>query len=120
MKILAITLTALLGFYPFSTSHAQNSDPIKPNVIIIFTDDQGYGDLASYGNAELNTPHTDRMAEEGRVQLLYDQLVADGQRLDVDLDEYPPLSPDEEPPVKRSRLPGEPVIEGGCMVTMEE
>ena len=51
---------------------------------------------------------------------LHAQLVADGQRLDVDLDEYPPLSPDEEPPVKRSRLPGEPVIEGGCMVTMEE
>ena len=36
-----------------------------PNIIIIFTDDQGYGDLASYGNTEMNTPHTDRMAEEG-------------------------------------------------------
>lgn len=51
---------------------------------------------------------------------LHDQLVADGQRLDVDLDQYPPLPPDDEPPVRRSRLPAEPVIEGGCMVTLED
>lgn len=36
-----------------------------PNIIIILTDDQGYGDLASYGHPDLNTPHTDRMAAEG-------------------------------------------------------
>lgn len=37
-----------------------------PNVIIIFTDDQGYGDLGSYGHPTLRTPRLDRMAAEGQ------------------------------------------------------
>jgi len=37
----------------------------KPNVIIIFTDDQGYGDVSSYGSETINTPHIDAMAKEG-------------------------------------------------------
>lgn len=36
-----------------------------PNVVIIFTDDQGYGDLGIYGHPTLRTPHTDQMAHEG-------------------------------------------------------
>ena len=39
-------------------------DP-PPNVVIIFTDDQGYGDLGSYGHPTIRTPHLDRMAAEG-------------------------------------------------------
>ncbi len=37
----------------------------KPNVVIIFTDDQGYGDVGCYGAQGYDTPHLDRMAEEG-------------------------------------------------------
>lgn len=37
----------------------------KPNVIVIFTDDQGYGDLTSYGAEGFATPEIDRMAQEG-------------------------------------------------------
>ena len=37
-----------------------------PNVIIIFTDDQGYQDLGSFGSPKIKTPHLDRMAKEGR------------------------------------------------------
>ncbi|MDZ7720782.1 MAG: sulfatase [Balneolaceae bacterium] len=66
MKILAITLIALLGFYPLSTSLAQNTDQSKPNIIVIFTDDQGYGDLSSYGAPNIRTPHIDKMAAEGQ------------------------------------------------------
>lgn len=36
-----------------------------PNLIIIFTDDQGYGDLGCYGAQGFETPHIDQMAEEG-------------------------------------------------------
>jgi arylsulfatase A-like enzyme len=36
-----------------------------PNVVIIFTDDQGYADVGCYGAEGFTTPHLDRMAEEG-------------------------------------------------------
>ncbi len=39
--------------------------PPKPNVIVIFTDDQGWGDLGCYGSPNLETPHIDRLAAEG-------------------------------------------------------
>ncbi len=37
----------------------------KPNLIIIFTDDQGYGDLSCFGGQHVYTPNIDKMAEEG-------------------------------------------------------
>jgi arylsulfatase A-like enzyme len=43
------------------TSHAQS----KPNVIIVLTDDQGYGDLSVTGNPVVKTPNMDRLAHEG-------------------------------------------------------
>jgi len=36
----------------------------KPNVILIMTDDQGYGDLACHGNPVVKTPHLDRLYAE--------------------------------------------------------
>ncbi len=36
-----------------------------PNVVLIFTDDQGYGDVGVYGATGFTTPHLDRLAAEG-------------------------------------------------------
>lgn len=38
----------------------------RPNLVIIFADDQGYGDLSCYGSTEIKTPNIDRIAKEGR------------------------------------------------------
>lgn len=36
----------------------------RPNVILIMTDDQGWGDFGFHGNAKIHTPHLDRLARE--------------------------------------------------------
>jgi arylsulfatase A-like enzyme len=38
----------------------------KPNVVLIFADDLGYGDLGCYGATKLETPNIDRLAKQGR------------------------------------------------------
>jgi len=37
----------------------------KPNIIYIYADDLGYGELGSYGQTKIKTPHLDQMAKEG-------------------------------------------------------
>ena len=37
----------------------------KPNFVVIFTDDQGYGDLSCFGGEHVSTPRIDQMAKEG-------------------------------------------------------
>lgn len=38
----------------------------KPNIVVIFCDDLGYGDLGVYGHPTIATPHLDRLAYEGQ------------------------------------------------------
>lgn len=38
----------------------------RPNIVLIFVDDMGYGDLGCYGNTENRTPNIDRLAAEGQ------------------------------------------------------
>lgn len=52
----------------FSQSFSGNAESYKgknPNIILIFCDDLGYGDLACYGSEKHRTPNLDRMAAEG-------------------------------------------------------
>ena len=39
----------------------------KPNIVLMFIDDMGYGDIGPFGNKMNQTPHLDRMAKEGNV-----------------------------------------------------
>ena len=49
----------------FSCQPEVESEQEKPNVIIIFTDDQGYQDVGVFGAQGFKTPHLDQMAAEG-------------------------------------------------------
>jgi arylsulfatase len=64
-KILIVVNMVLL-LAPFYGSNGQGTD--KPNIIIVLSDDQGYGDFSIYGNPILQTPTLDRLANES-VQL---------------------------------------------------
>ena len=58
-----ITYFLLLSFSTV-TALSQNNTR-KPNVIIIYSDDQGAADLHSYGSKDLITPHLDKLAAKG-------------------------------------------------------
>ena len=49
----------------FLLAAAIGAEEERPNVVIVMTDDQGYGDFASTGNALIDTPHLDALAEAG-------------------------------------------------------
>jgi len=54
----------LLLFLKIGAEAQQHSE--KPNVIMIFVDDMGYGDLGVYGHPSKKTPHLNKMAFEGQ------------------------------------------------------
>jgi arylsulfatase A-like enzyme len=47
----------------------------RPNVLLIFTDDHGYGDVSTYGPSDVRTPHIDSLAEKG---MLFTTMRANG------------------------------------------
>jgi len=55
-------LTTLLLTLSTSLAFSQ-----KPNIVIVITDDQGYGDLGCHGNPVIKTPHIDKLHDESTV-----------------------------------------------------
>src|SRR6476659_364949 len=47
------------------TSIGQTRTAVKPNILLIYADDVGYGDLSCYGATRVRTPNLDRLAGAG-------------------------------------------------------
>ena len=76
MKRMFLALLALIAL-PIQAA----DKPLKPNILIVFTDDQGYADLACYGNTKNKTPRLDQLAKEGtRFTSFYSQTVCGPSR----------------------------------------
>ena len=85
MKRIPTILTPLL-----LTIFVQLLPANSPNILVIFTDDQGYGDLACYGNPNTKTPRLDQLAKEGtRFTSFYTQTVCGPSRSALLTGRYP-------------------------------
>lgn len=60
-KLLFIPFLAILWGQSFQTSVAAE----RPNIILVFIDDMGWGDFSCFGNEDAETPNIDRLAAEG-------------------------------------------------------
>lgn len=60
-----LTFGACLALPSHAQEAPQKINTKKPNVVLIYADDLGYGDLSCYGAHRVKTPHVDELAENG-------------------------------------------------------
>ncbi len=66
-RIIRIVFSPIVLFTATITCHLHAAQrDRRPNVVVIFADDLGYGDLSCYGATKLRTPNIDRLALQGR------------------------------------------------------
>ena len=65
MRDMGVLLATLILVSCAHAPRASQTEVPRPNVVIFFTDDQGYGDLSCFGHPTIHTPHVDRLAREG-------------------------------------------------------
>ena len=62
-KRIGLALFLVLAAFACSASEAPAAD--RPNIVMVFIDDMGWGDFSCFGNRDARTPHIDRLAREG-------------------------------------------------------
>lgn len=62
-RLLALAVTGLVALP--TTLTAANAPAQKPNIVILYADDLGYGDVGCYGATAVKTPNVDKLAQTG-------------------------------------------------------
>ncbi len=89
MKSILLSILGLAVLQPFMSVSLHAKDP-RPNILIIFTDDQGYADLECFGNEKNRTPRLNQLASEGtRFTSFYSQPVCGPARSALLTGRYP-------------------------------
>jgi arylsulfatase A-like enzyme len=65
-RLVSFVVACLGAVLPANSNALAQDAPPKPNIVIVFADDLGYGDVGCFGATGYETPHLDRMAAEGR------------------------------------------------------
>lgn len=60
-------LGLLLASTVFSAATAPAAEPVRPNVLVLFSDDQRADTIAALGNPHIRTPHLDQLVRRGTV-----------------------------------------------------
>lgn len=66
IKNICLAGLIILSFCSANGQNKKKVKAVKPNIVLIYLDDLGYGDLSSYGATEIKTPNIDVLANEGR------------------------------------------------------
>jgi len=64
-KLNALMFVILLTSYGYANQTQQPKPKLKPNILVIYLDDLGYGDLSCYGATTIETPNIDKLANKG-------------------------------------------------------
>ena len=60
-----VLLISVMLFISCKSENKKKENAVKPNIVVIYLDDLGYGDISSYGATELQTPNIDALASGG-------------------------------------------------------
>src|SRR6056297_3321472 len=65
IKNYRLVITLLVLLFSACTGNNTSKEYTEPNIVLIVTDDQGWGDLSAHGNENIRTPNIDSLAYEG-------------------------------------------------------
>jgi len=64
-KYLGLCSNGLVGFMAAAVTSCTGKKRLRPNIVLMYADDLGYGDVSCYGATRITTPNIDRLSRQG-------------------------------------------------------